>query len=619
MIAPSLVAGSGRSRKKTSLAVHPDAVRVTARTPTPMAAARTRRRRLPCWTRGAPAVITWLECRTDRLPRSVDAGQTSAPGGANVGGPTRQNGVASQGRLPWHPVTAHAPGTALPDPAPQPPTGYLDAVAGQPLLPAARQAWLAAAEQALERPGPPAPPRAAAPGCCSTPRARASRPASACGRTRCTSRPRAPPPSAAPSRACWPDGTDRSARSSSSVESLAVPSPAERWADRAWTPSRSDRTGRVDLDALGRALATPADLLCVQAANGEVGTRQPLAEVGGGGPCGRACRCWCTPSRSSVAAPCRPTGTCWRRPPGTGAGPPGSASCVVRSVRALGARREPRPRLGRRLPRHRRCRGGSHGPGVPRPARRGRGGAASSPSPSCIRERAAPARRRASRWPATPIDRLPHIVTFTCAGVTGRGPRRRARPARHQRGERLGLHVRHPDAQPGARGDGPGGRRQPCGCRSPSAARTDTVADFLTALPDASPRLGQDALGRRGRARASSSRPRYSRARDLDRAERRQVVGAPLHVEQALPAAAAKGLDERHQRDLRGVPSRDGTSTRRRTGRRSRPRTARRRGLASRHTSTEWAQPSSVQRGVRLDELLGDPARSRGARRRTRA
>lgn len=60
------------------------------------------------------------------------------------------------------------------------------------------------------------------------------------------------------------------------VESMAVTSPAGRWAevvDRV----RVHPDGRVRLDALAEALRSPAGVVCVQAANPEVGTRQPLA------------------------------------------------------------------------------------------------------------------------------------------------------------------------------------------------------------------------------------------------------------------------------------------------------------------------------------------------------
>ena len=51
-----------------------------------------------------------------------------------------------------HSVTDQPPAAVLPEPGPHPPGGYLDSVAGQPLLPVARQAWLAAQEQAWSDP-----------------------------------------------------------------------------------------------------------------------------------------------------------------------------------------------------------------------------------------------------------------------------------------------------------------------------------------------------------------------------------------------------------------------------------------------------------------------------------
>jgi cysteine desulfurase len=64
----------------------------------------------------------------------------------------------------------------------------------------------------------------------------------------------------------------------SAVESLAVLSPVRRWAaDLELVPV--SRTGAIDLASLAEALARPTALACIQAANGEVGTRQPLAAV----------------------------------------------------------------------------------------------------------------------------------------------------------------------------------------------------------------------------------------------------------------------------------------------------------------------------------------------------
>lgn len=175
-----------------------------------------------------------------------------------------------------HSVTAQPPATVLPEPVPRPPSGYLDAVAGQPLLPVARQAWLAAVEQGWSDP------------------ARLHHVGRRTGLVLDAAR-----SSIAASLGVRPDevfltssgptaaGTAVQgllARGStgraivSSVESLAITSPAHRWATAVDTVP-VDRTGRIDVEALSRALEAPADLVCVQAANGEVGTRQPLAEV----------------------------------------------------------------------------------------------------------------------------------------------------------------------------------------------------------------------------------------------------------------------------------------------------------------------------------------------------
>jgi len=65
----------------------------------------------------------------------------------------------------------------------------------------------------------------------------------------------------------------------SAVESMAVLSPLDQWADEVEL-ARVDGFGRLDLAAFEEAIARPTALACVQAANAEVGTRQPLAEAG---------------------------------------------------------------------------------------------------------------------------------------------------------------------------------------------------------------------------------------------------------------------------------------------------------------------------------------------------
>ena len=175
------------------------------------------------------------------------------------------------------PMPDPADPTALPDPAPSPPAGYLDAVGGQPLLPVAQRAWTAAGTQAWSDP------------------ARLHHAGRRAGMVLDAAR-----ASMATSLGARPDevyftssgptavgiavqglleaaGGGRAVVTA--VESMAVLSPAQRWAgevDRVAV----DGLGRVDVAALADAVRQPAALVCVQAANAEVGTRQPLAEAG---------------------------------------------------------------------------------------------------------------------------------------------------------------------------------------------------------------------------------------------------------------------------------------------------------------------------------------------------
>ena len=173
--------------------------------------------------------------------------------------------------------------------SPQPPAGYLDAVGGQPLHPAARDAWLAAAEQGW-----------ADPARLHTRGRRAGMLLDAARASIATVvgvRPAdvflASSGSAALAAAITGvrDGRRRvSARViASSVESMAVLSAA------GWHPESAeslegqplpdlslvpvDSLGRVDVEAFRLALETPVAVACLQAANAEVGTRQPIEEV----------------------------------------------------------------------------------------------------------------------------------------------------------------------------------------------------------------------------------------------------------------------------------------------------------------------------------------------------
>ncbi len=176
------------------------------------------------------------------------------------------------------PVHSPDPRSALPEPAPQPPEGYLDAVGGQPLLPAARQAWTAASEQAWADParlhhlGRRAGMLLDA--------ARASVAASLGIRPEEVFFTSSGPTAVATAVAGL--AATRSAVCgrviASAVESMAVLEPARRWADIVdLVPVTT--TGRMDLAAFEDSLSQPTAFACVQAANAEVGTRQPLLEA----------------------------------------------------------------------------------------------------------------------------------------------------------------------------------------------------------------------------------------------------------------------------------------------------------------------------------------------------
>jgi cysteine desulfurase len=68
----------------------------------------------------------------------------------------------------------------------------------------------------------------------------------------------------------------------STVEHVSVLNPCKELEKRGWTVSYVgvDADGRVEPDAIGRAFAPDTALVSVQAANGEVGTIQAIAEIG---------------------------------------------------------------------------------------------------------------------------------------------------------------------------------------------------------------------------------------------------------------------------------------------------------------------------------------------------
>jgi len=166
--------------------------------------------------------------------------------------------------------------TLLPEPAPTPPSGYLDAVGGQPMLPVARQAWSAAADQSWADPAR-LHHRGRRAGMLLD-AARASVAASIGARPEEVYFTASGPVSIAAAVAGMLDGRSRVSTRivASSVESMALMNAA---ASGDLELVRVDREGRVDLDAWRSALATPAALACLQAANAEVGSRQPVGEA----------------------------------------------------------------------------------------------------------------------------------------------------------------------------------------------------------------------------------------------------------------------------------------------------------------------------------------------------
>ena len=171
-------------------------------------------------------------------------------------------------------VTADPTPGPLPEPQPEPPFGYLDAVGGQPLLPVALPAWQAATAQAWSDPA--RLHHAGRRAGLVLDAARASIAASLGIRPAEVFFTSSGPTSVGIAIQGLLDAGSERRVIASAVESLAVLSPARRWASSLDLVPVSG-TGQLDIGAFDSALAAPAGLACVQAANGEVGTRQPTA------------------------------------------------------------------------------------------------------------------------------------------------------------------------------------------------------------------------------------------------------------------------------------------------------------------------------------------------------
>lgn len=168
-----------------------------------------------------------------------------------------------------------------PDPAPVPPAGYLDAVAGQPVLPIASRALAAALDQGWSDP------------------ARLHHTGRRAGLVLDTSRAAIATFLGVPAAECYLGssasdllravvGGLAAARIAGGApariligasESMAVRFAAEAIPGFEITTIPVDGFARIDLAALTRELTQGAALVCVQLANAEVGTMQPSAEI----------------------------------------------------------------------------------------------------------------------------------------------------------------------------------------------------------------------------------------------------------------------------------------------------------------------------------------------------
>ncbi len=166
--------------------------------------------------------------------------------------------------------------SALPDPAPIPPTGYLDAVGGQPMLPVARAAWLAAGDQSWADPAR-LHHRGRRAGMVLD-AARASVASSIGARPDEIFFTASGPVSIAAAVAGMLEGRSRVSTRvvAGAVESMALMDAA---AAGDLDLVGVDRDGRIDLDAWRAAVSQPTALACLQAANAEVGTRQPISQA----------------------------------------------------------------------------------------------------------------------------------------------------------------------------------------------------------------------------------------------------------------------------------------------------------------------------------------------------
>ena len=322
---------------------------------------------------------------------------------------------------------------------------YLDAASSEPLHPAARETLLAAPRPRVRRPAPAARPRPRRPAAArQRPRGGGRVPRRAAGRGHLHllgHRRRAPRPARA--RAGGSPAATASCTPPSSTPPSCTPL---RWAAPSRTRSPVDRRrARVDGDLVEPPSRRASASWPCRRANHEVGTLQPVAER-------RRCPTTCPLFVDACASMGRlPLPARLGRARGLGAqvGRPG------RRRRAAGPQGRP---LAQPVPRRRpRSTSGSPAsrtsrPRSPPPPRSRRW------SPSATRSTPASSPWSTGSGPAVaeipdvevvgdPVDRLPHLVTFSCLYVDGEALVDRARPARVRRRQRLGLHRLDPRAR----------------------------------------------------------------------------------------------------------------------------------------------------------------------------
>ena len=338
------------------------------------------------------------------------------------------------------------------------------------------------------------------------------------------------PPSSTPP--CWRPGlvgarsTARPSPSRSTAWARLVPDLERTLSDgrrRGRRPGRQPRGRHPPAGGRGRGAGGPARRPALHATRRAAGPRGPARGLGGRGGVG-----------AQVGRPGRGRGA---------AGPQG-----VPLAGAVPRRRPDRPRGS---PASRTCRQ----PSPPRPRCR-------RCWPSATRSTRASARSWTGCAPdvaavpdvdvvGDPVHRLPHVLTFSCLYVDGRGPGHRARPARFRGRVRLRLHRQHPGAVARAGRDGRPHPRQRPGVPRPGhdrGRRRPAARRSLPGVVGASGHVSGSAPGMRcagastssSTAAGCSARCRSIRLANAPRRPRRSAVRSPWWPTTRRPAPTSR-------------------------------------------------------------------------------